>query len=124
VQLASELRCHDRACAIENTPLALNEANADLVAMHGLAPQPRAILILTPWPGRENPNRELAQNPLILLGAADLLNVVIAKIDVDPTDQASAIDSPESQPQPESESGSTMITPRVEMAPCLRWRAR
>ncbi|NQV10843.1 MAG: YegS/Rv2252/BmrU family lipid kinase [Cyanobacteria bacterium] len=106
VQLASELPLLIRACAIENTPLALNEATADL-AMHGLAHSRVAYLIFNPVAGQGDPNQELAQIRY-LLEPQILLNVVMTKVDVDPTDQASAIVA-RIEAQPESDPGSTMI---------------
>ncbi|MCT0199534.1 YegS/Rv2252/BmrU family lipid kinase [Synechococcus sp. CS-1325] len=95
-----------RACAIENTPLALNEATADL-AMRGLAHSRIAYLIFNPVAGQGNSQQELAMIRSILEPQI-LLNVVITKPDLDPADQARAIVAT-IQAQPESDPGTTMI---------------
>jgi len=95
-----------RACAIENTPLALNEATADL-AMRGLAHSRIAYLIFNPVAGQGNSHQDLALIRMILEPQI-LLNVVITKPDLDPADQARAIVAT-IQAQPESDPGTTMI---------------
>jgi YegS/Rv2252/BmrU family lipid kinase len=106
VQTTPDLPLLIRACAIQNTPLALNEATADL-AMRGLAHSRIAYLIFNPVAGQGNSHQDLALIRSILEPQI-LLNVVITKPDLDPVDQARAIVAT-IQAQPESDPGTTMI---------------
>lgn len=74
-----------RACKIQNVPIALNEATADL-AIRGWIRSRVAYLIFNPVAGQGNPNQDIALIRNILEPQV-LVNVIMTRPDVDPADQ-------------------------------------
>ncbi|MEM0980209.1 MAG: YegS/Rv2252/BmrU family lipid kinase [Cyanobacteria bacterium P01_H01_bin.58] len=74
-----------RACKIQNVPVALNEATADL-AIRGWIRSRVAYLIFNPVAGQGNPNQDIALIRNILEPQV-LVNVIMTRPDVNPADQ-------------------------------------
>ncbi|MGF1524336.1 MAG: YegS/Rv2252/BmrU family lipid kinase [Leptolyngbyaceae cyanobacterium] len=74
-----------RACKIQNVPVALNEATADL-AIRGWIRSRVAYLIFNPVAGQGNPNQDIALIRNILEPQV-LVNVIMTQPDVDPAEQ-------------------------------------
>ena len=74
-----------RACKIQNLPIALNEATADL-AIRGWIRSRVAYLIFNPVAGQGNPNQDIALIRNILEPQV-LVNVIMTQPDVDPAEQ-------------------------------------
>ncbi|MBE9139361.1 YegS/Rv2252/BmrU family lipid kinase [Nodosilinea sp. LEGE 07088] len=75
-----------RACQIQGTPIALNDASASLL-LRGIAETQMAYLIFNPVAGQGNPNTDLALIKEVLEPQI-MVNVIMTQPDLDPADQA------------------------------------